>query len=46
MVALMALTRSLMERRPMPGVDDAGDGAVIDEGVGCLLYTSDAADEL
>lgn len=26
MVALMALTRSLMERRPMPGVDDAGDG--------------------
>ena len=34
MVALMALTRSLMERRPMPGVDDAGDGAVIDEGVG------------
>ena len=32
MVALMALTRSLMERRPMPGVDDAGDGAVIDEG--------------
>ena len=34
MVALMALTRSLMERRPMPGVDDAEDGAVIDEAVG------------
>ena len=25
MVALMALTRSLMERRPMPGVADVGD---------------------
>ena len=32
MVALMALTRSLMERRPMPGVAGVGDGAVIDEG--------------
>lgn len=41
MVALMALTRSLMERRPMPGVAGVGDGAapaedgaVIDEGAG------------
>ncbi len=34
MVALMALTRSLMERRPMPGVDDAGDGAAVGEGAG------------
>ena len=41
MVALMALTRSLMERRPMPGVAGVGDGAapaedgaVIDEEVG------------
>lgn len=32
MVALMALTRSLMERRPMPGVDDVGDGAEVGEG--------------
>ena len=41
MVALMALTRSLMERRPMPGTADvgdavapAGDGAAVGDGVG------------
>ena len=32
MVALMALTRSLMERRPMPGAAGVGDGAEVGEG--------------
>ena len=32
MVALMALTRSLMERRPMPGVDEVnGERGEFDE---------------
>ena len=34
MVAQMALTRSLMERRPMPGVADVGDWAAAPEGDG------------